>query len=61
MNDHPLVTKLICVAVVASIIFAAGRVIFPFVEPTIGELLFDVAEAVLSATLGFALDTAMFG
>jgi hypothetical protein len=61
MKDHSMATKLMCVAAVASIIFAAGRVIFPFVEPTLGELSFNVAEAVLSATLGFALDTAMFG
>jgi hypothetical protein len=26
-----------------------------------GELSFNVAEAILSASLGFALDTAMFG
>ena len=50
-----------CVAAVAGVIFAAGRVIFPFVEPTMGELPFDVAEAVLSATIGFALHAAMFG
>jgi hypothetical protein len=61
MKDHSMATKLMCVAAVASIIFAAGRVIFPFVEPTLEELSFNVAEAVLSATLGFALDTAMFG
>ena len=61
MKDHSMATKLMCVAAVASIIFAAGRVIFPWVEPTLGELSFNVAEAVLSATLGFALDTAMFG
>jgi hypothetical protein len=56
-----MATKVMCVAAVASIIFAAGRVIFPFVEPMMGELSFNVTEAVLSATLGFALDTAMFG
>ena len=61
MNDHPLVTKLICVAAVASIVFVAGPHIFPFVEPTMGELPFNLAEAVLSATIGFALDAAMFG
>jgi hypothetical protein len=61
MANHPLLTKLMCVAAVAGVIFAAGRVIFPFVEPTMGELPFDVAEAVLSATIGFALHAAMFG
>jgi hypothetical protein len=61
MKDHSLATKLMCVAAVASIIFAVGRVIFPFVEPSMGVLSFNVAEAVLSATIGFALDAAMFG
>jgi len=50
-----------CVAAVASIVFAAGPLIFPFVEPMMGELPFDVAEAVFSATIGFALHAAMFG
>ncbi len=61
MADHSVVTKLMCVAAVAGIVFAGGRVIFPFVEPTMGELSFNMAEAVLSATIGFALDSAMFG
>jgi hypothetical protein len=61
MKDHSLATKLMCVAAVAGVVFAVGRVIFPFVEPTIGEFPFNVAEAVLSATIGFALDAAMFG
>jgi hypothetical protein len=61
MKDHSMATKVMCVAAVASIIFAAGRVLFPFVEPMMGELSFSAVEAVLSATLGFALDSAMFG
>jgi hypothetical protein len=61
MADHSVVTKLMCVAAVAGIVFAVGRVIFPFVEPTMGELSFNMTEAVLSATIGFALDSAMFG
>jgi hypothetical protein len=61
MKNHSMATKVMCVAAVASIIFAAGRIIFPLVEPMMGELSFNVTEAVLSATLGFALDSAMFG
>jgi len=37
------------------------RVIFPFVEPTIGELSFNVAEAVLSATIALRLMPRLFG
>jgi len=58
---HPLLTKLMCVAAVASIVFAFGPFIFPYVEPAMGAFPFDVAEAVLSATFGFALHAAMFG
>lgn len=61
MINYPLVTKLMCVGAVACVIFAVGRVIFPYVEPTMGALSFDVVEAMLSATIGFALYAAMFG
>ena len=61
MIHHPLMTKLMCVAAVASVIFAVGRVVLPYVEPTMGTLSFDVVEAMLSATLGLAIHAAMFG
>jgi hypothetical protein len=61
MTNHPLVTKLMCVAAVASAVFAVGRVIFPYVEPTVGALSFDMVEAVLSASVGLAIHAAMFG
>ena len=59
MIDHPLVTKLLCVAAVASVIFQVGRIIFPYVEPMIGAFQFDAIEAVLSATIGFAIHAAL--
>jgi hypothetical protein len=58
---NPLLTKLMCVAAVASIVFAVGPFVFPYVEPAMGTLPFDMAEAVLSASMGFALHAAMFG
>jgi hypothetical protein len=61
MIHHPVLTKLMCVAAVASVIFAVGRVVFPYFEPAMGELPFNMAEAVLSATIGFALHATMFG
>jgi len=61
MTNHPIVTKLMCVAAVASVMFAVGPFVFPYVEPTIGALPFDIGEAILSATIGFALHAAMFG
>jgi hypothetical protein len=38
-----------------------GRELYPYIEGVIGSLSFDAAEAVLSATMGFALYAAMFG
>ena len=61
MMDDRVLTKVMCVAAVASVVFAVGRVVFPYFEPTMGELPFDAAEAVFSTTVGFALHAAMFG
>jgi hypothetical protein len=38
-----------------------GQEVYPYIEDMIGSLPFDAAEAVLSATMGFALYAAMFG
>jgi hypothetical protein len=56
MAKHPVVTKLLCVALVASIML-----IFPFVETAVSGLEFDTIQAVLSATIGFGLHAAIFG
>jgi hypothetical protein len=61
MKRGPLVTKLLCVALVATVMMPLGREIYPYIEDMIGSLPFDAAEAVLSATMGFALYAAMFG
>ncbi len=61
MAKHPIVTKLLCVALVASVMLPLGRVIFPFVAPALSGLEFDTIQAVVSATIGFALHAAMFG
>ncbi|MBX6425308.1 MAG: hypothetical protein IRZ09_05220 [Variibacter sp.] len=61
MKDHPLVIKLMCVALVASLMVPIGRLAFPLVADTIGTLEFSTIEAVMSATLGFGLYAALFG
>lgn len=61
MSNHPIVNKLLCVAVVASIMLSLGRIVFPLVAGAVGGLQFDAAEAVVSATLGLGLYAAMFG
>jgi hypothetical protein len=61
MQDRPIVNKLLCVAAVASLVLSVGRIVFPLVHGAIGGLPFEAIEAVLSASLGFGLYTAMFG
>jgi hypothetical protein len=61
MKQAPLTTKLLCVALVASVMMPLGREVYPYIASMLGSLQFDAVEAVVSATLGFALDAAMFG
>jgi hypothetical protein len=55
MKHSALITRLLCVALVASIMMPLGREAYPYVASMIGSLKYDAAEAVLSATLGFAI------
>ena len=61
MANHPVLTKVLCVALVASIMLPVGRMIYPFVEPVVSGLEFDTIQAVVSATVGFGLHAAIFG
>jgi hypothetical protein len=61
MDHDPIITKLLCVALVASIMLPVGRAVFPLVADMIGGLQFDTVEAVVSATIGFGLYAAVFG
>jgi uncharacterized membrane protein len=61
MSNHPVITKLLCVALVATIMLPLGRMIFPLVEAFVSGLEFDTLQAVLSATIGFGLYAAIFG
>ncbi len=61
MKRTPFITKLLCVALVASIMMPVGREVYPYLESIMDTLKFDAVEAVLSATIGFALYAAMFG
>ena len=61
MANHPVLTKILCVALVAALMLPVGRMIFPFVDTAVSALQFDAIQAVLSATIGFALHAAIFG
>ena len=61
MKRGPLITKLMCVALVATVMMPLGRDLYPYIEGAMGSLQFDAFEAVLSASVGFAIYAAMFG
>jgi len=61
MRTHPIVERLLCVALVASIMIPVGRMIFPYIDDMLGGLEFNAIEAVVSATLGFGIYAVIFG
>jgi hypothetical protein len=61
MASHPILTKVLCVALVASIMLPLGRMVFPFVDTVVSGLEFDTLQAVVSATIGFGLHATFFG
>jgi len=56
MANHPVLTKVLCVAMLP-----LGRMIFPFVDTVVSGLEFDTLQAVVSATIGFGLHATFFG
>ena len=61
MRWGKLITRLMCVGLVASIMMPVGREIYPYIESMMDSLQFNTVEAVLSATIGYALYAAIFG
>jgi hypothetical protein len=55
MIEKPLVTRLLCVALIAAIMLPVGRMIFPFLDGEISGMQFHTLEAVISATVGFGI------
>jgi hypothetical protein len=53
--DRTIIVKLLCVAVVAAVMLPAGHVLFPYVSHLLSGMQFQAMEAVLSATVGFAI------
>ena len=61
LDKYPVITKLVCVALVVSFVFPAGQILFPVIGQGIGETPYGAVEAVLSTSLGFGLYAALFG
>jgi hypothetical protein len=57
MLDRAIVTRLLCVAVVAAIMLPLGRMLFPYVSPELSGMQFHAIEAVVSAAVGFGISS----
>jgi hypothetical protein len=49
-----------CVALVTSIVFPLGRMVYPYVAHDIGDLPFGAIQAVFTATLGMGIYAVFF-
>ena len=60
MIDQGVIAKILCVALVATVMLPVGRMLFPFVSGELSGTQFHAIEAVISATAGFGI-YAIFG
>ena len=60
MVGKPIVLKLMCVALVASVVFPLGRMVYPYVAHEIGDLSYGAIQAIFTATLGMGIYTVFF-
>ncbi|HMA55641.1 MAG TPA: hypothetical protein VKP52_02760 [Pseudolabrys sp.] len=57
MLDKAMLTRLLCVALVAAIMLPLGRALFPYVSHELSGIQFQAIEAVISATIGFGISS----
>lgn len=55
-----MISKLVCVLVVAAIMMPAGRWFYPHISDALSGTQFEAIEAVVGASLGFGI-SAFFG
>jgi len=55
MIEKTLMTKLLCVALVAAVMLPAGHILFPYVSDMLSGIQFKAIEAVVGATVGFGI------
>ncbi|HXW27279.1 MAG TPA: hypothetical protein VEK73_21210 [Xanthobacteraceae bacterium] len=60
MLGKPLILKLMCVAMVTSVVFPMGRMVYPYVAHDVGDLTFGAIQAVFAATLGMGIYAVFF-
>jgi hypothetical protein len=60
MVSKPIILKLMCVALVASVAFPLGRMIYPYIAHDLGDVPFGAIQAVFTATLGMGIYAVFF-
>lgn len=55
MFDRAMMTRLLCVALVAAVMLPVGNLLFPYVSGAMSGLQFQALEAVVSTTVGFGI------
>jgi hypothetical protein len=55
MLDRAIITRLLCVTLVAAVMLPLGRALFPYVSHELTGIQFQAIEAVVSATVGFGI------
>jgi hypothetical protein len=60
MLSRPIIQKLMCVALVTSVVFPLGRMVYPYVAHDIGGLSFGAIQAIFTATLGMGIYAVFF-
>ncbi|HEY7230112.1 MAG TPA: hypothetical protein VH558_07060 [Pseudolabrys sp.] len=57
MLDRVTLTRVLCAALVATIMLPLGAQLFPYVSHELTGIQFQTIEAVVSATLGFGISS----
>ena len=60
MLSRPFIQTLMCVALVPSVVFPLGRMMYPYVAHDIGDLSFGAIQAIFTATLGMGIYAVFF-
>jgi hypothetical protein len=55
MIERTLMIRLLCVGLVAAVMLPVGALLFPWVSGQLSGIQFQAIEAVVSATVGFAI------
>ena len=56
--NQALITRLLCVIMVAAVMLPMGGMLFPYVSHVLSGIQFQAIEAIVSATLGFGISAA---